>query len=354
MRTLAALALLCLSATTALAETFVYVALQGEKKIAVYQFDPAEGKLTHRSDAKIDGEPGALTTDPKQQFLFAAIRSEGNLAAFKIDRTTGKLTLVNTVDAGLDPAHIATDRTGRFLLTAYYVSAKVTVHSIGQDGSLSERPIQSITTADKAHAILPDPSNRFIFVPHTGPNAIFQFTFQADAGKLTPNATPKILTGDNTGPRHIVFHPSKDIAYIDNEQGGSVTVYALDTKAGTLKPIQTVSTLPKDFKGTNACAEIKVHPTGKFLYVSNRGHDSIACFKVDAKDGKLTALGQEPTEKTPRSFDLDPTAKFLLAAGEASGKLAVYRIDGEAGTLKRVQNYEVGKNPWWVMAVELR
>ncbi len=353
MRPIAVIAFL-LVACPALADTFVYVALQGEKKIAVYQLDPAEGKLIHRSDARIDGEPGALTTDPKQQFLFAAIRSEGNLAAFKIDRTSGKLTLVNTVDAGLDPAHIATDRTGRFLLTAYYVSAKVTAHSIGQDGSLSERPNQSIMTADKAHAILPDSSNRFVFVPHTGPNTIFQFTFQADSGKLAANAVPKLTTPDNTGPRHIVFHPSKDIAYVDNEQGGSVTVYARDAKAGTLKSMQTVSTLPKDFKGTNACAEIKIHPTGRFLYVSNRGHDSIACFKVDPQDGKLTANGQEPTEKTPRSFELDLTGKFLLSAGEASGKVAVYRIDGEAGTLKRVQTYEVGKKPWWVMAVELR
>ena len=120
-----------------------------------------------------------------------------------------------------------------------------------------------------------------------------------------------------------------------------------------MKLLQTVSTLPKDFKGTNACAEIKIHPTGRFLYVSNRGHDSIACFKVDAQDGKLTAIGQEPTEKTPRSFDLDPSGKFLLAAGEGSGKLAVYRIDAEAGTLKRVQAYEVGKNPWWAMLVDL-
>lgn len=151
-----------------------------------------------------------------------------------------------------------------------------------------------------------------------------------------------------------MFHPFRDMAYVDNEQGGSVTAYALDTKTGRLTSTQTIPTLPKDFKGTNACAEIKIHSTGKFLYASNRGHDSIACFQVDAQDGKLTAIGQEPTEKTPRSFDLDPAGKFLLASGEASGKLAVYRIDGETGALKRLHTYDVGKQPWWVMAVELR
>lgn len=351
MKALAVVALLCASATTAFADTFVYVSLAGEKKIAVYHLDSAEGKLTHRADIQTEGEPGALTTDPKQRFLFAAIRSAGNLAAFKIDPPTGKLTHVNTVPAGPDPAHIATDRTGKFLLTAYYVAAKVTVHSIGNEGALSDKPGQTSLTAHKAHAILPDPSNRFVFVPHTGPNSIFQFTFQADGGKA--NAVPKLNTPDGSGPRHIVFHPSKEIAYVDNEQGGSVTAYTLDTKAGILKAFQTISTLPKDFQGTNACAELKIHPAGRFLYVSNRGHDSIACFKIDGQDGRLTAIGQEPTEKTPRSFDLDPSGKFLLTAGEASGRVAVYKIDADAGALKRLHTLDVGKQPWWVMAVSL-
>ena len=182
-------------------------------------------------------------------------------------------------------------------------------------------------SAEKAHAVLLDPSNRFAFVPHTGPNAIFQFTFDARRGELKPATVAKRMTPENTGPRHIVFHPTKNISYVDNEQGGSVTVYQVDLEGGTLEPIQTISTLPVDFKGTNACAEIKIHPTGKFLFVSNRGHDSIACFKVDALDGKLTSIGQAPTEKTPRSFDLDSEGRFLYAAGESSGKVAAYRID---------------------------
>lgn len=353
MKTLAVLTLMALSCPVAWADTYVYVSVAGEKKIAIYRMDTDEGKLTHRADVITDGEPGALTTDPKKQFLFAAIRSAGNLASFRIDHQTGQLTPINTVPAGADPAHISTDRTGRFLFTAYYVAGKVTVHAIGKDGALSAKPVQTVATAEKAHAILADPSNRFVLVPHTGPNAIFQFTWQVDPGRLTANAVPKVSTGEGTGPRHIVFHPSKDIAYVDNEQGGSVTAYALDPKAGTLEPFQTLSTLPKDFQGTNACAEIKIHPTGKFLYVANRGHDSIACFKIDANDGKLTTIGQEPTEKTPRSFDLDPAGKFLLAGGESSGKVAIYRINGESGALKRVQTYEVGKQPWWVMTVDL-
>jgi 6-phosphogluconolactonase len=351
-RFLIALAVLIL-ASAARADTFVYVSVAAEKRIAVYHLDPESGKLTHRDDCKVDdGEPGALTVDPGKRFLLAAIRSTGKLASFRVDPATGRLTHLNTVPAGPDPAHLSTDRTGRYLLTAYYVDAKVTVHAIGKDGALGDRPLQSIATAEKAHAIVPDPSNRFVFVPHTGPDVIFQFTFDAATGRLTANSPAKLQTPGGSGPRHLAFHPSKPVAYVDNEQGGSVTAYALDGKAGTLKALQTVSTLPRDFKGTNACAEIKVHPSGRFAYVSNRGHDSIACFALD-DDGKLSALGQTPTEKTPRSFDIDPSGKYLIAAGESSGKLAVYRIDPKTGELTRLATCEAGKMPWWVLAVDL-
>jgi 6-phosphogluconolactonase len=341
-----------LAATAARADTVVYVSVAAEKRIAVYQMDGSTGKLTHRGDTKLDGEPGALTFDPGRQFLFAALRAEGKLASFRIDRATGMLTHLNTVPAGHDPAHLSTDAAGRYLLAAYYVAAKVTVHSIGKDGRLGEEPLQTLPTADKAHAIVPDPSGRFVFVPHTGPDTIFQFTFDASKGRLSANEPPKLPTPKGTGPRHMVFHPSRPVAYVANEQGGSVTAYALDSSSGTLRPLQTVSTLPKDFTGTNACAEVRIHPSGKFLYVANRGHDSIACFALD-EEGKMSATGQEPTEKTPRSFDLDPAGKYLFAAGESSGKLAAYRVDGTSGQLKRLDTYQVGKVPWWVLAVDL-
>ncbi len=156
--------------------------------------DPSTGKLTHRGDVKVDGEPGVLIVDPQRQFLFAAIRSAGKLSSFRINSATRMLTHINTVPAGPDPAHISTDAAGRYLLTAYYVDAKVTVHEIGKDGALGKKPVQSIPTADKAHAIVPDPSNRFVFVPHTGPNVILQFTFDASKGRLTANSPAKLET----------------------------------------------------------------------------------------------------------------------------------------------------------------
>lgn len=338
--------------TWARAECYVYVSVATEKRIAVYRLDAKTGSLTHRGDTKLEGEPGALVVDPGRRYLFAALRAEGKLASFRIDRATGLLTHRNTVPAGPDPAHLSTDAAGQYLLAAYYVDAKVTVHRIGKDGSLSETPLQSLPTADKAHAVVPDPSGRFVFVPHTGPDTIFQFAFDAKTGRLAANQPFRLLTPKGTGPRHLVFHPSLPIAYVANEQGGSVTVYALDTSSGTLRPRQTISTLPNDFRGTNACAEIRIHPAGRFLYVANRGHDSIAGFALD-QEGKMSALGQEPTEKTPRSFDLDPDGKYLIAAGESSGKLATYEVDPRTGRLAKRATYEVGKTPWWVLMVDL-
>jgi 6-phosphogluconolactonase len=352
MRLLAIVALFTHTVSAA-ADTFVYVSEARDRQIVAYRMDPKDGTLQRSAALPIDGEPGALAMDPRHRFLFASIRSEGKLASFRIDAPTGKLTPVTTVPAGPDPAQLSTDARGRFLYCAYYVAGKVTTHAISPDGALSLKPLQEIATAEKAHAIVLDRANRFAFVPHTAQNTIFQFAFAADTGLLTPAAVPRLATPERTGPRHLVFHVAKPIAYVVNEQGSSVTAYHLDSQAGTLRPFQTVSTLPSDFRGTNACAEIRLHPSGHYLYVSNRGHDSIACFRVNAVDGTLSATGHAATEKTPRSFDLDPEGHFLYAAGEASNKLAAYRVQQDTGALDRFTTYDVGRQPWWVLAVRL-
>jgi 6-phosphogluconolactonase len=351
-RQLLALTLFFGTASSVRADANLYVSLAGDQKIRVYRMASAAGELVHQADVDVDGGPGALTTDPRRRFLFASIRSKGQLASFQILPEGGKLKHLSTIPAGEDPAQLSTDRTGRYLLTAYYRAGKVTVHKIADDGSLDKEPLQSIPTAEKAHAIVADPSNRFVFVPHTAPNLIFQFIFSPATGRLAANAVPKLATPPATGPRHLVFHPSQPIAYVINEQGSSVTGYRLDESAGGLSPLQTITTLPTGFQGTNACAEIKVHPSGKFLYGSNRGHDSIACFAID-EAGKLTAIRQVATEKTPRSFDLDPSGRFLFAAGEESDRLASYRLDATTGLPQRLKTYNVGRQPWWVLAVQL-
>jgi 6-phosphogluconolactonase len=344
----------------------VYVSVAGEKRIAVFEFDSSNGRMHRVDSTSTSGEPGALTTDPRCRYLFAALRSTGELAAFRIDPANGKLTLINTAPGGADPAYITTDKRGKFLLTAYYVAGEVTVHTIGADGSLVREPRQRLRTTDKAHAVVLDPWEMGALVPHTGPNLIYAIPF-IDGRFVTESYPPllRIEAPKGTGPRHLVFQPTLMIhggfdadawvAYVSNEQGSSVTMYQaiLNPINWSLKPMQTISTLPKDFKGENSCAEIRLHPSNRFLYVSNRGHDSLACFEIDKHTGRLTALGQTPTEKTPRSFDLDPSGKFLFAAGEASGRVAGYSVDETSGKLSRIATYEVGRMPWWVMVKRL-
>lgn len=330
--------------------TVVYLSIAAENRIARYAMDD-KGKLRHVGDAPMNAEPGPLATDPERKFLFASVRSAGELASFRRDPTTGKLTAVSQVPAGADPAYVATDRTGRFLFSAYYRAGKVVVHRIGDDGTLPERPLQTIATDDKAHAIVPDRANKFVMVPHTGPNAIFQFDFDARTGLLAPNAVPKIVRPENTGPRHLGFHPTLDYAYVSDEQGSSITVYQFDAKQGQLAPLQTLSTLPDGFTKNNSTAHIEVHPSGKWVYVANRGHDSLAGFRIDQETGRIDSLGQTPTEQTPRSFNIEPSGRFLFAAGQGSGKLAAFRIDQKSGGLTRIATYDVGERPWWVLAV---
>jgi 6-phosphogluconolactonase len=335
-----------------LADSLVFISIKGEQRIAVYRLDEENGKLTHLADTKTKGEPGNLTCDAARGLLFVAMRSTGELASFRIEPATGKMTLLSQVPGGDDPAYVSLDQTKRFLFTAFYVAAKVTVHAIGDDGKLTLR--QSIDTAKNAHAIVADPSNRFVFVPHTGANAIFQFRFDVTTGKLTANEPAKLPTPEKSGPRHLVFLSRlPTLLYVDNEQDSSVTSYTLDTKTGLLNAKATLSTLPAKYKEPNSTAEIKLNPKGNTLYVSNRGHNSIAVYRVGPSGNNFRFLGHTPTEKTPRSFDIDPSGRWLFVAGEGSGKLAGYRIDDKTGELERVSSFEVGPEPWCVLAVKI-
>jgi 6-phosphogluconolactonase len=260
--------------------------------------------------------------------------------------------LLGTVPLESDPCFISVDRTGRYLLAAYYGAGRVSVHAIGADGVLEAQPVEWFATAPKAHSIHTDRSNRCAFLPHVGEsNRILQFLFHAQTGHLTPNAVPMVVPPEGTGPRHYCYHPSLDCVYFDNEQASSVTAYRFDRQSGTLEPFQTLSTLPEGFEGQNTCAQIHITPSGKFLYVANRGHDSIAGFSIDPASGRLTALGQQPSEPIPRTFGIDPQGRFLVAAGQGTGRLAAYRI-GARGALEPLQSYAVGERPMWVLILE--
>lgn len=340
------------AASRAESGSWLFVSLLNERKIVSFERNPDSGELTRRGETLCPAEPAILSRSPDQKTLFASFRSSGQLASFRIDSANGCLVPISVVPGGADPAYLLNDCTGRFLITAYYQANKVTVHAVGPDGTINQTPLQTISTAEKAHGIAVDSSNRMVFVSHTGGNSIFQFHFNANTGYLKASRPAFARTPDEDHPRHITLHPSDRWAYVSNEAGDSIGVFSVDRDTVTLQRVQTVSTLPDGFDGArNATARCEMTTDGKFVYVTNRGHDSIAGFSIDQNTGRLTALGQTPTEKTPRSFTIDPRGRFLYVAGEGSGRIAAYRINTE-GTLSQTATFESGPVSWSVVAVD--
>ncbi len=290
------------------------------------------------------------------------------ISSFRIDPGTGGLTLLGSISQAHAPTFLAPDRAGRYLLSAYYQGGGAAVYHIGADGAVGAPSQDWLATDTGAHAISTDRSNQYAFVPHIariqdnvleppknnpGPNVIMQFRFDAGTGRLTANSPFRVEQADLLGPRHYCFHPTQNLVYFSNEQGCSVTGYRLDPANGTLSAAQTISTLPDGYTARNTCSQIHLTPSGRFLYVGNRGHNSIAGFAVDAATGRLTVIGRASTEAVPSAFALDPAGHFLFAAGTASGRLASYRINQETGALTLLTTYAVGQRPAAVLAAQL-
>lgn len=350
-------AIMCVAMSTTLlhaqdkSRTFVYVSKSPEQQIQIFQLDGQAKKLNAVQTVAVDGAPGSLCVHPHQQVLYVSLRSTNKIASFQLDPQTGSLKLLNEVSlaAGSNATFVGTDRSGKWLLSASYSGGKVVVHKLNADGTISGSAVQTIETAKTAHSTAVNRENNIVYVPHVTPNSVYQFRFDDKTGLLTDMGQAP-GGADMAGPRHLAFHPTRSLAFTSDESGNSVTAYQVDPKAG-LKPLQTLSTLPADFTEKNSTAEVKVHPNGKFVWVSNRGLDNLAGFSID-EAGKLTSIGQTPTEKTPRSFDIAPNGKFAFGAGEGSGKLAFYECDPETGKLNRLDTYDIGKSLSWVMALE--
>lgn len=331
--------------------TMVYVSATGDNRIVIMELDPQAGTLSPRGQFELSGAPSAMAADPSRQVLYVSVGMKNYVAALAIDPTDGKLSL-RGITPITNPVYLTTDRQARWLLMAYYTAGKAVVYPLNADGTVGTEAESMVMTDKNPHSIQTDPSNRFVFVPNTGADKVLQFKFDAASGLLTPNEPPELKLEMNTGPRHFWFHPKLDVVYFVNEKGSSVTACRLDTQQGTVAAFQTIATLPADFTGNNTCAHLETTPDGKYLYASNRGHDSLACFAIDSASGKLTSLGQQPTEKTPRSFSIDPGGNYLLAAGQDSDRLATYRI-GSDGRLQPLATYPVGKNPGWVQCLKI-
>ena len=321
------------------------------KGIYAYRFNAITGKSTSLGLVAETTNPSFLTIDRTRRFLYAVNeisdyqdQKSGGVSAFAIDRKTGKLTFLNEVPSrGADPCYVTLDKTGKYVLVANYGGGNVAAFPILNDGRLGEAAALIQHTgrghdperqeAPHAHEIELANDNRFAIAADLGLDELLVYHFDAAHGTLSPNNPPFAKLQLGSGPRHFAFHPSGKYVYVINEMGSTVTAFSYDAAHGTLHEQQTISTLPKDFKGKNDTAEIEVHPNGKFLYGSNRGHDSIAVFAIGLK-GMLKVVEYVSTEgKTPRSFAIDPTGSYLFAADQGSHEIVVFRIDSKTGHL---------------------
>jgi len=327
------------------------------KGIYAYRFDAGTSELTPLGVAAETTNPSFLAIDPSRRFLYAVNEvpnykgaSSGAVSAFAIDlqssdRQTGKLSLLNQVASrGADPCYIAFDKTGKYALVANYTGGSVAVFPVQADGHIGESSAfvqhqgssvnKERQEGPHAHWIETTSDNRFAIAVDLGLDELLVYRFDAKTGSLTANDPSYAKLDPGAGPRHLAFHPNGKFAYVVNELQSSITTFTYDGSRGVLQKLTTVSTLPKGFSGSNDTAEIKVHPSGKFLFASNRGHNSIAVFSIDSHTGALTLVDHVPTQgETPRNFEIDPTGKLLFVANQDTDNVVVFRINPNDGRL---------------------
>ena len=341
-------------------ETLVYVGTYtGDESKGIYLFrmetdnpEVSQNVLLPLGLAAETPNPSFLEIDPNRNLLFAVNEVEefngkptGSVTSFRIDRDAGTLTQLSQASSGGGgPCHLVLDETGRNVLVANYGGGSVAVLPVDADGRLGEptevvQHTGSSVNPDRqegphAHCVTMSPDNKFAFVCDLGLDKIMAYRFDAENGKLTPAEPAFASVAGGAGPRHMAFRPDGRFAYVSNELNSTITAFAYDAEAGALTEVQTVSSLPENFDGPNSGAEIAVHPSGKYLYASNRGHESVVLFEIDP-DGKLEFVEEQGTGgKTPRNFGIQPSGDHLAIANQGSNTLLLCRIEGGNGRLK--------------------
>ena len=334
-------------------EYFVYVGTYtatASKGIYAFRFQPSSGKITPLGAVAEAPNPSFLAISPNHRFLYAvnwkgSDSVPGNtVSSFAIDARTAKLSFLNKVSSrGEMPTHLTVDAGGKTILVANYGTGTFAALPIGEDGRLGEAtavdqhtgpPVAAHGGVPHAHCVLISPDQRFAFVAELGLDRVYTYRLDVSNHTFSPNDPPYVMTTPGSGPRHLALHPDGRFLYANNETNSTVTVFSYAKTGGTLKELQTVSTLPPAFNGRNSTAEIQIDRAGKFLYVSNRGQDSIAVFGVDSTTGRLSPIEHVSTQgKTPRNFSLDPTGSYLFAANENSSNIVLFHVDQHSGRL---------------------
>ncbi len=325
-----------------------YTTKTQSKGIYEFRYDAKSGKLTPMGVAAETPDPSFVAIHPSGKFLYAV--NEGGkssfVTSFSLDAKTGMLTQLNQVPAlGEDPCYIALDQSGKYLLVANYTSGTLAVFPILPDGKIGEKtavnqdsgklgPVKDRQEGPHAHWIETSADNRYALAADLGLDQILIFQFDAAKGTLGPHIPPAASLKAGSGPRHAIFSPNGKFLFVVSELNSTATSFSFDPKKGDLKQINSVSTLSPDFSGRNDVAEVAIHPSGRFLYVSNRGMDSIAIVGVDVKKGTLTPMGGVPTGgKEPRHFTFDPSGNFLFVENQFSDTIVTFHVDANTGQL---------------------
>jgi 6-phosphogluconolactonase len=324
----------------------------GSKGIYRTRLDQATGKLGPLTLAAELENPSFLAVSPGRRFLYAVAEvavpdahgePNGAVAAYSIDASDG-LTLINKVPSlGADPCHVLVSRSGHTVAVANYSSGSTVTFQTHADGSLGKAsrdvhaghgPVATRQKEPHAHSVNFSPDDSLLLSCDLGADRVYVYRHDARTGVIKPHAPPFVGLEPGAGPRHLALHPSGRYAYVISELSNSIAAFAWNAKNGTLRQMQTISTLPFGYTAPSSTAEIVIHPNGRFVYGSNRGHDSIASFAVNAKDGRLTLLAHTPTGgKAPRSFAIDPSGRWLIAANQLSDSLVSFAIDQGTGAL---------------------
>jgi 6-phosphogluconolactonase len=314
---------------------YVYVGTSDDK-IFVMLLDRDTGALSPVGEIDAGANPSFLAPDPQHRFLFAVNEGSSEVAAFSIAQSSGELTFINRVGSeGNGPAHVSVATNGEYALVANYGSGHIASIAIADDGSLDDTLVSVHQAGQNAHLIKQDPATGFVHVPCLGSNYVRSYDLDSATGTLTPLPDGTELDmAPGSGPRHLDYHPTLDVAYVVNEQGDTVVV-AERAPTGELTELQVVPTLPNGVDGDdNACADIHVSPDGRFVYASNRGHNSLAIYSVDQASGELTPIGHQGTGGDwPRNFTIDPAGEIILVANQQSDNIVAFRVDSATGLL---------------------
>lgn len=320
-------------------------------QLRTFAFNPVDGGLTPIGAISAGNGSSFLAIDVARGRLYATNEGTNQIAAFALNTQDAGLQLINRVSSGGNgPAHVSFDRTGQFVFAANYNGGTVAVIPVVPDAGLAP-PTQIITMLGQAHQIFTDPTNRFAWVPCKADDEVAQFSF--NAGTLTALNPGVMNTDAGAGPRHLALHPTQPRAYLINELGNTLQTLEVSA-AGTLTPVQQVTTLPSGFTSGNTTAEVAVHPNGQFVFGSNRGHDSIATWRVDPVTGFVTLVGHTLTGgQTPRHFSLDPSGNWLIVGNQGSGTIWLFRVNAATGALTAVGEVATVTSPAFVGFVEL-